>query len=268
MSLTEVFKTVVMLSCTGSVAVIMLLFLKPFSLKKISAGWQVFLWLIALLCMIVPLWRLIPKETVPRFSEVDISEAEFNFVEEELPQTEPKIKIDPAESAALIWLLGVCIFLASALCSYAVFLIKKRRSSIELKESAAFSEVKKELGIKRGVKIRISDDLSPPMLAGVVRPVIYIPRREFKECEERMIFYHELTHYKRGDLVFKWFALFVNALHWFNPLAYFLSKNINQACEIACDAEVIKSMSDKEKRLYMNMILELAEKRKAGKKCS
>ena len=66
--------------------------------------------------------------------------------------------------------------------------------------------------------------------------------------------------YKRKDLIIKWFALFVNAVHWFNPLSYLLSANLSEACEVSCDMEVTKNMNDEEQKLYMKTILELVEK--------
>ena len=75
----------------------------------------------------------------------------------------------------------------------------------------------------------------------------------------RMVFLHELTHYKRKDLLIKWLSLFVNAVHWFNPLAYLLCANVSEACEVSCDMEVTKNMSDEEQKVYMKTILDLVE---------
>ena len=61
------------------------------------------------------------------------------------------------------------------------------------------------------------------------------------------------------DLIIKWFALFVNSVHWFNPLSYILCANLSEACEVSCDMEVTKNMNDEEQKLYMKTILELVE---------
>lgn len=70
-------------------------------------------------------------------------------------------------------------------------------------------------------------------------------------------------HYKHKDLIFKWFALIVNAIHWFNPFVYLVSANISEACEVSCDMSVIKDLDEQEQRLYMNTILDLVQ---AGKR--
>lgn len=70
-----------------------------------------------------------------------------------------------------------------------------------------------------------------------------------------MIFRHELTHYKRKDLPLKGAALAVHLLHWFNPLSYAALKNINEACEYACDEAVIWKMDGDKRREYGEMLL-------------
>ena len=105
----------------------------------------------------------------------------------------------------------------------------------------------------------MTSDHCSPMLVGTFFPVIYIPQNEISDKNLRMIFLHELTHYKRKDLFFKWLSLFVNALHWFNPFAYLLCYNLSEACEISCDMAVTEKMSDSEQKTYMKTILDLVE---------
>ena len=77
----------------------------------------------------------------------------------------------------------------------------------------------------------------------------------------RNIFSHELTHYRRGDIVYKWFAALVFSLHWINPLAFIFRREIDRACELSCDEQLLKDMSADEKRSYGETLLELAAKR-------
>jgi hypothetical protein len=57
-----------------------------------------------------------------------------------------------------------------------------------------------------------------PMLLGAFRPVIVLPEREYSADELENILRHELAHLRRRDIIYKWFAAAVTALHWFNPL--------------------------------------------------
>ena len=50
------------------------------------------------------------------------------------------------------------------------------------------------------------------------------------------------------------------SIHWFNPLIYIVSKQIDTECEVSCDVAVTEKMSEQEKNDYMRMILSLVER--------
>ena len=279
----EIFKTLLFSSVPGTAIILFLLAAKPFVSKRLSARWQYYLWLVAAVCMIVPFWKAVPGQEARKvvYEEVQTVQPQERATQPTEPQahgdvtdTIPiKYKKIPFGSAgglrvydliAYVWAFGAGIFMVLALGNYYTFLFKKRRSSMELTSNSAFEEAKKELGVRRRIRVRISNDTASPMLVGTFFPIIYIPQNGIGEDAEKMVFLHELTHYKHGDLIYKWFALAVNAVCWFNPLAYLLSANISQACEVFCDMSVVGEMSEESKTLYMKTILLLAEK--GGKK--
>lgn len=103
--------------------------------------------------------------------------------------------------------------------------------------------------------------VTSPMLMGIFRPTLVLPNREYSPEMLRNIFSHELTHYRRGDIVYKWFAALVFSLHWINPLTFIFRREIDRACELSCDEQLLKDMSADEKRSYGETLLELAAKR-------
>lgn len=283
----QIFKSVLLLSGIGTFFICILLILKPLAGKVFSAKWQYYIWLVALIAMVMPVYVRLPKKSADVNIPVISAEpaAEFTaapdadtYTATEAPLPEQVIDVPAGETvtvaelekkdfdlnifdlAAIIWISGVCVFLLCAMISYMRFLRYKRRNSVPVDEYIEFTEVKKKLNIKRHIPLKKSDDLTAPMLVGVIKPVIYVPDRDIGSKALTMIFMHELTHYKRHDLLYKWFSLLVNALHWFNPFAYIAARNINQACELSCDESVTKDMSDEEKRLYMQTILGLIQK--------
>lgn len=273
----ELFKTVLILSLFGFGITALLLCLKPITAKKFPAKWQYYVWIAVLLSMIIPTYKLIPpkeaqklpllpqNEIVQPEAPQNIEEAPRTVIIEETPTLYREVNITPnyriklLDLLAYIWLVGMCIFLIVVISSYIIYLIRKHKKAIRITENAVLNEVKKELKIKRHIKIRMSPDIQSPMLVGVLFPVIYIPCREIPDENMRMVFLHELTHYKRKDLLIKWLSLFVNAVHWFNPLAYLLCANVSEACEVSCDMAVTKNMSDTEQKIYMKTILDLVE---------
>jgi len=114
---------------------------------------------------------------------------------------------------------------------------------------------KQKMGIAKEIPIYIAPYISTPFIYGSFKPRIVLPNIKFTSEELRYVFLHELTHWKRHDLWFKGLMLFINAIHWFNPLAYLARHDIDRFCEQSCDESVTKSMNSQEKRRYCKLIL-------------
>lgn len=274
--MSEIFKTILILSIFGFGITALLLCLKPITAKKFPAVWQYYVWVAVLLSMIIPAYKLIPateiqkipiipqNEIVEQGTTQNWNETPKTVVLDETPIEYKEINITQNHSIKLIdlfayiWFAGMCIYLIIVTGRYITYIVRKRNKAVKIAANSVFDDVKKELKIKRRIKIRMSGDFDSPMIVGVLFPTIYIPGREISDRNMRMVFLHELTHYKRKDLMIKWLSLFVNAVHWFNPLVYLLCANVSEACEVSCDMAVTKNMSDEEQKIYMNTILDLA----------
>ena len=275
----DVFKTVLILSLFGFGITALLLLLKPITAKRLPARWQYCVWITLLISMVFPAYKLIPKKEAQKLSIVPQNQTVQTTVqphEETHPDTvvtydtpieyrevniSPKISIRLFDLIAYIWGAGVLIFLLVVIISYFRFLCRKSKNSVKISDNKIFSEVKKELKIKKHIRLKASSDICSPILVGVLFPTVYIPCREIPDDNMRMVLLHELTHYKRKDLLIKWFAVLVNAVHWFNPLCYLACANLSEACEVSCDMSVTKNMSEDEQKLYMQTILNLATER-------
>ena len=275
--MTELFETVLILSLFGFIITAVLLCLKPITVKKFPAKWQYYVWIAVAFTMIIPTYKLIPDREVQRIQYMAQTQAPVNKGEvTEIPKQVPDVpeappiaereidvtkdvKIKVLDLLAIIWICGTVIFLIVVMISYLIYILRKRKNAISMEENSVLHKVKRELKIRRNIRVRMSQDTGSPMLIGVFFPVVYMPFREIPHDMMRLVFLHELTHYKRKDLIIKWLALFVNAVHWFNPFAYLLCANLSEACEVSCDMEVTKNMNDVEQKLYMKTILELIE---------
>ena len=275
----DIFKTVLILSLFGFGITALLLLLKPITAKRLPARWQYCVWITLLISMVFPAYKLIPKKEAQKLSIVPQNQTVQTTVqphEETHPDTvvtydtpieyrevniSPKISIRLFDLIAYIWGAGVLIFLLVVIISYFRFLCRKSKNSVKISDSKFFSEVKKELKIKKHIRLKASSDIDSPILVGVLFPTVYIPCREIPDDNMRMVLLHELTHYKRKDLLVKWFAILVNAVHWFNPLCYLACAALSEACEVSCDMSVTKNMSENEQKLYMQTILNLATER-------
>ena len=273
----DILKTVLILSLFGFGITALLLLLKPLTAKKLPAKWQYCAWVVVLISMVLPAYRLIPKKEaqkisiMPQNQTVGIPPQEENNpdtvmtydipIENREVNLSPQIQIRLFDLIAYIWGAGVSIFLLTVIISYFRFLRRKNKNAVKISDNRIFSEVKNELKIKRHIRLKASPDIGSPMLAGILFPTVYLPCSGIPDDNMRMVLLHELTHYKRKDLLVKWFAVLVNSVHWFNPLCYLACANLSEACEVSCDMTVTKNMSEDEQKLYMQTILDLVEER-------
>lgn len=275
--MTGFLKTLLFLNLQGSIFIVLLLLLKGVMRKSFSGRWQRNIWLFAAIFMLLPLWKLVPVTTeapvIIPFNTIMDAEYELpaEIVDNAGDDTEGeyapeeavshvKKNISLGEILVVVWISGCLVFLSLTLGSYVVFLTKKRKASREISENTILNDAKESLKIRKNIRVREVDDSDSPLLTGCINPLIYVPKNPVGEGE-KLIYIHELTHYKHMDLPLKWFVCIVNAINWFNPFVYFIAKNLNEACEIYCDEAVTKNMSDEEKKLYMNTILDLVAKK-------
>ena len=279
--MSEIFKTILILSALGSVLIIPLLILKPYISRRISGSLQYCLWIAVMLSMLLPVYKLIPlsKTTITATPYVipivptDNTLTHHNQAPQQsitqsnestpAPVTEQTLKtnfhLNTPDFLAYIWIFGMSIYLITISFSYIIYLTKNRKNSVTLNQNPILDKAKETLNIKRQIRVRMSPEVRSPMLVGVLLPTVYIPCREIPDENLQMVFLHELTHLKRKDLVIKWLSIFTNAAHWFNPFAYLLCANLSEACEISCDMAVTKKMSNEEQKTYIKTILELVE---------
>lgn len=272
--MTEIFKTVLLLSCFGGALIGLLLCLKPITVKRFSAQWQYLCWILIALLTLFPVYKWVPQRAtdvveLPKTlqTQAPLPDAIFegeqpSLVSERAPDSEIIPLTQPLslwDTMAKVWLAGCIVFLFVVYCNYLIFLLRKRKGAVSVVDTPILNEVKASLHIRRKVRLKMSPAAQSPLLVGTFWPVIYLPCRSLLDEQLRMVLLHELTHYKRGDLLFKWFVVFVNGVHWFNPLLYLLTSNVSESCEVACDMTVTRHMDESEQKTYMKTILALLE---------
>ena len=93
------------------------------------------------------------------------------------------------------------------------------------------------------------------MLAGLFRPAILLPQGNVSGEELGFSLLHELTHYRRKDIWLKTLAMWVNALYWFNPLAWYMLRLVERDTELACDEDTLRRLSRSDYSAYGQTIL-------------
>lgn len=169
------------------------------------------------------------------------------------------ISADIAIVMLSIWGIGVIIFAGWQVYCYRRFLKKIQRTCTPVSENTEAAKqlvlMKEVLGIRSNVRLAYSTAVRSPFLIGLRKPTIYLPTGNNADLDMCMVIQHELIHLKRNDLWIKALVLAANALHWFNPLAYVLRRDIHVWSELSCDEEVVREMSYAERKRYGETIL-------------
>jgi len=102
-------------------------------------------------------------------------------------------------------------------------------------------------GLKRTPEFRLSNDNTGPLVAGLIRPVIILPK-DFTEIysahQRHFALVHECTHIRRADLWAAFAALIFRAINWPNPLVHYAARAFRVDQEAACDAAVMRAVGE------------------------
>ena len=102
------------------------------------------------------------------------------------------------------------------------------------------------------------------MLVGLLHPKLLLPEGDMGDNDIRYSLLHELTHFKRRDIWLKTLVLWVNALHWFNPLMWYMTRLVERDMELACDEAALKTLPREEHSAYGRTLLDAVERLKAA----
>lgn len=265
--MSELIKNIILMSVVGGILSLFLLAVKPLTKRLFSPKWQYYIWLSVLIVMVLPIKFNLPEKS-PNIISTDaifqtanqikpaqieqqpVQTIAFNKISEISNIKTPEIPIDIIKILSLIWLFIALLIFLYKLIKYTIFVRKINKNS--------FSDCNIQNTPKK-LTIRKTALLDAPLIVGLINPILYLPEYEISDNDLNYILIHELTHYKRHDLLYKWFTMLVSSIHWFNPFIYVVSKQIDEECEISCDYEVCKNLSDNDKKYYMAMILEFIQ---------
>lgn len=161
----------------------------------------------------------------------------------------------------MVWLIGILYNALRQWRDYRRYLRQLNRPSADAQRDTlrrVFAEQKQSLGVRRDIPLVVTPAADCPMLAGFLKPTLYLPDEALSEQEAMFVFRHELTHYKRGDLWLKLLLTAAKTVHWFNPLVYLMARFAQEDIELACDDAVVRGMDSAQRRAYGETILRSA----------
>lgn len=279
----EILKIVLSLSLSGSLLILVLLLCKPLFRNRISRRWQYYIWLVIIARLLLPftpetspvgtLFHQVDRVIVqtdtaptPRQNIATILRDHTMLKNETAPKSG---KTDAApipqrffsvaiQRLGLAWLVVALILIIRKITIYQDFVNYIRAGRAEVSNTAILDQlalIGEQAGIKRPVELYTNNLISSPLLLGFFRPCIVLPSTDLALIDLDYTLLHELTHYKRRDMFYKWLVQFVICLHWFNPLVYVMGREVGRTCELACDEAIIKALDPQGRRAYGDTLL-------------
>ena len=279
----EYLKVPVSLSLSGSLVILVLLLCGPLLRGRVSRRWQYYVWLVAIFRLLLPLspqaspiGALFREPEAPPAVQAaspyaaETVPARAETAPKPLPPPQPSVPppdpasagISPAEALALAWLGGALVLMVWRVSAYLHFLRCLRAGRREVSAPALLdllARTGEELKVRRPVELWENPLAASPMLLGLVRPRIVLPSAAVSATDFRCTALHELTHYRRCDLLYKWLVQLTVCLHWWNPLVWVMAREIDRACELACDEAVLRRLKPEERLSYGDALLRALE---------
>ena len=253
----ELFKLLLKMSISGSIFFTVFYILNFFTQNMFSAKWHLWLIKINMIFYFVPIVSFYDFFTRNLKSSTNLNSV--NIVFNEIGKSNSSISI--TKYLFIIWILGVVIISFWHFYCYKRFIRDIDISTYrdEQLESLVYN-CKKNLNINSFIKVRRSYILTTPMIIGILNPIIIFPRNFDCDYKLEPVIIHELTHYKRKDLLFKIIQLVIVTINWFNPIVYVMNNMFEKWCEISCDEIVAENMSYCKRKEYGETILNIIER--------
>lgn len=283
-----IFYNVLYMSVIGIVVGIFILVFRKILDKKISPKWKCIMWFLLLISLVIPFKFKIKTDNKNMqtlsisglaspiqnaynennnisYSQenIEIKETlnELN-VNETKYEKETKSKVEPEtdyKDITLhiiipgIWSLGIGISLLLLILGNINISKKIKGKTFKNEEiNEIVNECKRIIGINKNINIILQDFKKTPSIIGIVNPKILVTEEFLKQDSKtkKYIILHELSHYKRKDLLYNYVLLLVTVLHWFNPFIWLYFKKIRQDIELATDELVLNKLQKDEKKEY------------------
>ena len=293
------FKNFLEISVAMSFVIIFVFIISKMFSNKYKMKWRYFVWLFIAIRLLIPInikvdkpvIDIVPPDTnveitVPMFGRnIENMKDNFNTVNEndvndnanentsEINQDLNEVSNGNTNEIALVnskqiklinfiqivWIAGMVISFLFYLINFIIFKIKIK-GHLEKMNSKLFEQIKNELNIKRNVNLCKCSLINSPVFVGFVSPIILMPYTNYADEELKLIYKHELTHFKRMDVWYKLILVIASVVHWFNPLVYLMRRYASKDIEYTCDDIVTKDLSLEQRKEYSRVILKTMEK--------
>ncbi|MGB6987498.1 MAG: M56 family metallopeptidase, partial [Candidatus Aquilonibacter sp.] len=167
-----------------------------------------------------------------------------------LAVSRPSFRVQPTVAlvVAAVWLVVAIAILARLLISL-VYLNRLKHDALPLAVESRHALIRYDRAHKgdRDVRICVSDEITVPVAVGIFDAMILLPADLVHELDANdldRVLLHELAHVRRSDDWMNLFERVAQALFFFSPGIYWISRQMDLEREVACDDWVLEQSAE------------------------
>lgn len=272
--LQTMFSAVVTMTPWAALLIVLLMTLRRWGGKRLSARFFQLAFIILALRLALPVDLSLPDAPIHLGLPIALA-PQIEFVTASDPQTkeqtssavssEKNQQKEPLIPAAVqqprrfvwgqvlvgVWFFGAAGFLLFRLMGYISFCVEITAARKNV-EPEIWRQAQEIFGAPTAVYT--APQITSPMLVGLARPAVYLPP-QLDEENLPYILAHEACHAKRKDVAMQYLLMVVQSLHWFNPLVHWMAHIARQDMERSCDAKVLQNHDMSYRQAYGRAVL-------------
>lgn len=161
-----------------------------------------------------------------------------------------------------IWGAGVLVFSTFVVVSYHLALRQVRHLAQHVDEHllARIAAAATAVRLRQLPVVLNSAAVKSPAVCGIFKPILLLNVQQLRQLtneEVDLVLAHELTHIRRGDLWLNSLLCLLLAVHWFNPMLWFVFFSVRDDREAVCDDDVLQGLETSRRIVYGNALLKL-----------
>lgn len=277
--------TLAEITLTMSAVILLLLLLGPILARRYAIRWRYWAWLAVAVRLLIPLNLSLPEAPVqletppdrvvytappavstpapvstdytPVVNTAAPAQPDLTQPEEAVPAVQPAVRsLTLSQVLFWVWLAGAVLLLLWHLVGFLRFKTYLRRWAKPMEPPHFLPDLTRELGLAQPVRLLTCPGVKGPMMTGLFAPTVILPEDLPPREDLWFILRHELTHFKRRDILYKTLLLCANLVHWFNPLTWVLLRSAEGDLERCCDDDVVKGLPADDRARYGQVILD------------
>ncbi len=263
-----------------------ILLIRRFADNKISPVWKYLMWMLVIIALIVPYRPTSNYSAIGDTSNIEnvsfreeydnisykvfLADQDQNVSNEEVNKLAKKQESLFTKSfifdfaIPLVWFFVMMLFIVFLVISKLLLMKNINSNLLPVNEdydrtNKIFIHCKEKLNVKSDIRLVVQSKYNFPAITGVTNPIVILPNYVNEMSDESVanVIYHELSHYKRGDMYVNGALLILQAIYWFNPLVWLLFKYIREDMEVLTDSYVINNIDSLNSKCYLSSLVEV-----------